>query len=240
MTIESMMKNLRRSFELDDRDEGKEGDRKFYGVVTGHVLNPVDPMGLGRVQVQLPFIDGADLSPWARVAGPMAGIFHDSYFVPDVTDEVLVAFEQGDTSVPYIIGCLWNSIQRPPLPTPIPQIRGIRTLVGNQIVFTEAPPSITIQTGPTSPVPMPTPGSPVGPHQTVEIGPTGIRITSPLGITLMSGLNSISITPAGISISGPAPVELLSLGEIKIQAPKTGIGPGVECSINAGMVRINS
>ena len=41
---------------------GRRSDR-FYGVVTGTVINALDPMALGRVQVRLPFIDDLELSP---------------------------------------------------------------------------------------------------------------------------------------------------------------------------------
>src|SRR5690606_29811971 len=119
-----------------------------------------DPMTLGRVQVQLPFIDSLDPSPWARIAMPMAGPLHGSYFIPDIGTEVLVAFEHGDIKAPYIIGCLWNATALPPLPSPLPQIRATRTLAGNQIVFTEVPPSVTIQTGPTPPGVIPAPPTP--------------------------------------------------------------------------------
>ena len=46
---------------------------KVHGVVVGTVIDVLDPLMLGRVQVQLPSLDSADLSPWARVATPMAG-----------------------------------------------------------------------------------------------------------------------------------------------------------------------
>ena len=70
------------------------------------MINLLDPLTLGRVQVQLPFIDALDLSPWARIAVPMAGLGHGHYFIPNLSDEVLVAFEHGDVNAPYIIGSL--------------------------------------------------------------------------------------------------------------------------------------
>jgi hypothetical protein len=115
----------------------------------------------------------------------------------------------------------------------------MRTLVGNQIVFTEVPPSVTIQSGPTPPEVLPSPPSPFGPYDTIMMSPTGVDIMSPTGIRLTSGTNSISVMPTGITITSAAPIEVIGLSEIKIQAPTTNIGPGVTCSINAGVVTIN-
>src|SRR5947209_7873363 len=93
-----------------------EADPKIYGVVVGRVINVLDPLMLGRVQVQVPSIDALDLSPWARVAMPAASLAAGLYWLPNPEDEVLVAFENGDPNAPYIIGCLWSAIMPPPLP----------------------------------------------------------------------------------------------------------------------------
>lgn len=241
ITTDRIVQNLRRSFEMEESDNGKDGDKKFYGVVCGTVINPLDPQGLGRVQVQLPFIDSLDLSPWARVAGPMAGIFHGTYFIPNFGDEVLCAFEHGDINAPYIIGSLWNMIQRPPLPTPLAQIRAIRTLTGNQIVFTEAPTSITIQTAPTPPAPIPAPPSPTGPYQTLMMSPLGVHIIGSPTIALQVGTNSVIVSTAGIVLqAGGSSISLTPAGII-LQSGASNvslIGGGV--SIMGGQVRINS
>jgi hypothetical protein len=78
------------------RDTIDDIQQKFYGVAVGTVINSLDPMAMGRVQVQLPFIDDVDLSPWARVATMMTGPAHGTYFIPEIGDEVLVVFEHGD------------------------------------------------------------------------------------------------------------------------------------------------
>jgi phage baseplate assembly protein gpV len=201
---------------------GKAGD-KVYGVAVGKVINPLDPMALGRVQVQLPFIDSLDLSPWARVAVPMAGIAHGHYFIPNVGDEVLVAFEQGDVNAPYVIGSLWNAMAPPPLPSPVPQIRMIRTLVGNTIMFSEAPPSITIMT-------------PAG--QTILMSPAGIQITA--------GTDIINMTPDGITLTG-ANVNIVGTAAVNITAPNvtingaaaTNVQSAGVCNVTAPLVKIN-
>jgi Type VI secretion system/phage-baseplate injector OB domain len=217
----------------------EEVNKKYYGVTVGKVINPLDPMMLGRVQVQLPFIDSLDLSPWARVAVPMAGMLHGMYFIPNLGDEVLVVFEHGDINAPYIIGCLWNAMAPPPLQSPIPQIRAIRTLAGNQIVFTEVPPSVTIQTAPTPPVALPAPPTPTGPYQTIMLSsagiqimsPTPIQIVSPTGIQIMAGTNIINLTPDGITITGAPNLNLAAAGVVNIT--------GTAINITGGLVKIN-
>ena len=84
------------------------------GVVTGIVTNIKDPEKLGRVRVLIPRITGDDESAWARVATFMAGPERGSFFLPEVDDEVLLAFEYGDINTPYVIGSLWNGVDKPP------------------------------------------------------------------------------------------------------------------------------
>lgn len=209
---------------FDQLSEALEDARhKFYGVTVGRVINPLDPMMLGRVQVQLPMIDSLDLSPWARVAVPMAGMAHGTYFIPNFGDEVLVAFENGNLEAPYIVGSLWNASAPPPLPSPVVQIRKIRTPIGNEIMFTEVPPSITIMT----------PAA-----QTILMSPAGIQITT--------GANVINMTPDGITLNGPN-VNLTATGNLTITAPNVTINgasatkvlsAGV-CDVKAPLVKIN-
>src|SRR5207247_3624274 len=69
---------------------------KIYGVVVGIVTNNQDPDGLGRVRVKFPWLSSADEVWWARVAAPSAAKENGVYFLPNVDDEVLLAFEHGD------------------------------------------------------------------------------------------------------------------------------------------------
>jgi uncharacterized protein involved in type VI secretion and phage assembly len=88
--------------------------QRFYGVVVGVVTNNKDPEDLHRVKVRFPWLDGANESHWARVAAPMAGNDRGAYFLPEVEDEVLVAFEHGCVDYPYVVGALWNGKDKPP------------------------------------------------------------------------------------------------------------------------------
>ena len=89
---------------------------RIYGVTVGLVTNNQDPEGLGRVKVKFPWLSNRDESYWARLATPMAGNGRGIYFVPEVDDEVLVAFEHGQVEYPYILGALWNGKDKPPEP----------------------------------------------------------------------------------------------------------------------------
>lgn len=89
-------------------------DGRLYGVVVGLVTNNRDPEGLHRVKVRFPWLGTADESNWARVATPMAGGGRGAYFLPEVDDEVLVAFEHGCADRPMVVGSLWNGKDRAP------------------------------------------------------------------------------------------------------------------------------
>lgn len=87
---------------------------RIYGVVVGVVTNNQDPEGLGRVKLRLPWLSAQAESDWARVISPMAGGDRGLYALPEVDDEVLVAFEHGRAELPYVLGSLWNGKDKPP------------------------------------------------------------------------------------------------------------------------------
>ncbi len=89
----------------------------FNGVVVGLVTNNMDEdKKLGRVKVKFPWLDENQESHWARVATPDAGPKRGMMWLPEVNDEVLIAFEHGDINRPYVLGGLWNGKDETPLP----------------------------------------------------------------------------------------------------------------------------
>lgn len=83
------------------------------GVLIGTVLDLADPESLGRVKLRLPQFDDQQ-TDWARIASPMAGKDRGFFFRPEVGDEVLVAFENGDPRRAYVLGALWSKVDTPP------------------------------------------------------------------------------------------------------------------------------
>lgn len=75
------------------------------------VVSVQDPDNLARVQVRLWSFDGVtdqDAAIWARVALPFAGDKRGAFLLPDVDDEVLVVFANGDSRFPIVVGGLWS------------------------------------------------------------------------------------------------------------------------------------
>lgn len=83
------------------------------GVMIGLVKSVDDPAGQGRVQLTFPTMSGVT-SAWAPVATELAGNDRGAWFMPEVGDEVLAAFDHGDFDHPYVIGFLWNGSDKPP------------------------------------------------------------------------------------------------------------------------------
>lgn len=82
-------------------------------MVAAVVKDLKDPQGLGRIRVTYPHLDD-EVSEYARLVSPMAGAERGVFFRPQPGDEVLVGFEFGDPRRPYILGSLWNTVDKPP------------------------------------------------------------------------------------------------------------------------------
>jgi phage baseplate assembly protein V len=124
-----------------------QSDQRYYGVAPAEVVAN-DGDDEGRVRVKYYWLDnGASISPWARVSQLHAGGDHGSVFVPEVGDEVLVAFFQGDMRQPYVLGALYNGKKKPPTAHDGGRDQKvIRTHSGHQILFDDKAKEITIST----------------------------------------------------------------------------------------------
>ncbi|MGI8856583.1 MAG: VgrG-related protein [Thermomicrobiales bacterium] len=89
-------------------------DPPMAGMMIGLVTDNQDPDGQGRVKVKFPALSSDHASTWAPVVVPGGGAERGIEFLPEVNDEVLVAFEQGDVHHPFVLGGLWNGVDGPP------------------------------------------------------------------------------------------------------------------------------
>lgn len=115
--------------------------KKIYGVAIGVVTNINDPDKQCRVKVKFPLWETEQESDWIRIASSMAGPDRGILFLPEVNDEVLLAFHHGNVEEPFIIGSLWNGKDKPPEANPVDNgkvnIRKIKSRAGNEIILTD-------------------------------------------------------------------------------------------------------
>ena len=106
---------------LNESYQGRSGLARMQGGMIAKVVDNVDPEDRYRVRISFPWLadayskettsDGSESkvqSFWARIACVMAGNDIGSFWLPEIDDEVMVVFEEGDFSRPIIVGSLWN------------------------------------------------------------------------------------------------------------------------------------
>lgn len=199
-------------------------DKRIYGMAVAQVVDNLDQTNQGRVQLRLSWLKGYE--PWARVAVLMAGPDSGTYFIPQVGDEVLVAFNHGDVSDPYVIGSLWNGQDNPPakqINDPV-NIRMIRTPKGHKVVFDDQKKSITVK------------------HATdgqVEL--TSDKIELKIGqssITLEKNGNISIKASKEIKFEAPT-INVMARDNVAISGSKSArIDGGSYCSVNASQIFI--
>jgi phage baseplate assembly protein V len=109
---------------------------RVEGLVTGIVVDVVDPENMGRVLLDLPAQQGRSRTAWAPVASPMAGNDRGVWTMPEVGDEALVGFFNGDADFPVVVGFLRNGQDKPPSTTPFERM--IRSLDRHTIRMIDA------------------------------------------------------------------------------------------------------
>jgi uncharacterized protein involved in type VI secretion and phage assembly len=117
--------------------------KKYFGKFRGTVVNNVDPMQIGRIQVMVPDVSNVMLSSWAMPCVPVAGINMGMFTVPLIGAGVWVEFEQGDPDYPIWVGCFWGMAAEVPLlshtvPPAVPGIT-LQTPLKNGIVISDVP-----------------------------------------------------------------------------------------------------
>lgn len=188
-----------------DPQQLSQGPDRLVGVYPALVTDVQDPDGQGRVKVSLPFVNGAEgpqAAAWARLATFMAGADRGSWFIPEVNDEVLVAFLAGDARHPVVIGALWNGVDAPPETMDAENnLRSITSRSGHRLLFddTAAAEKLVLETA--------------GGHRLTLDDPSGGTVTlehsngasmtiDSSGTVAITALNRITMdAPAGLQIT---------------------------------------
>lgn len=172
----------------------------FHGIYSGSVLENRDPENLARVLVRVPGLKDASNDLWARLGTMMAGRDSGTLFIPEVGDEVLVAFVQGDLRAPCVIGALWSKATPPPaVGDPPASVMLIRSRNGITLRMHDDTDDkrLTVET-------------PGGQRITLQDDPGTVRIEDAHG-------NSVTMSPSGMKVLAASKVEV-SAGIAEISA----------------------
>ncbi len=212
-------------FELLEPVAG-EGVARFYGVVSAIVTTNEDPDQLGRVKLRFPWLAGEGVAEswWARVAAPMAGAQYGVFFLPEVDDEVLVAFEHGDMRFPYVIGALWNGNAAPPETNSDGENnpRTIKSRSGHILRFDDKDGAEKIEIVDSS-----------GANSIViDTAANTITITADADITIESTGGKLVLKGSGVEITSQAEVKIEASSDVDVDAGGTLNVKGSTVNIN--------
>jgi len=197
---------------------------RIQGVVVGIVTNNQDPDGLGRVKVKFPWLSDVDESTWARIAAPMAGDQRGVYFLPEVEDEVLVAFEHGDVRFPYVLGALWNGKDAPPASNDDGKnnVRIIKSRSGHVIKLNDEDGKETIEIVDKS----------EKNSILIDTANNSIAVTSDKDITLSASNGTIKLDAQKIEINSSGPTKIAAGSTAAVEASATLTVKGATVNIN--------
>ena len=200
-------------------------DQKIQGVTVGTVINNIDATGEARVQLMLPWLPG--YRPWARLCVLMGGLARGTYFVPQIGDEVLVAFHHGDVREPFVLGSLWNTLDRPPalLTTDPVTKRTIRTPLGHELTFDDALQSVTLSSNLLS---------------TVTLSADKAEISTPTARVTIGKAGDVTVKAATVlSLEAPV-IKITADAVLKVESSGTAsFGASGPCAIKGGPLAIN-
>jgi uncharacterized protein involved in type VI secretion and phage assembly len=167
-------------------------EQRYYGKYRGMVINNVDPLQIGRLQIQVSDIGGLVPSSWAMPCFPLTGKQMGAYMIPQIGAGVWVEFEQGNPDYPIWSGCWFGSAAELPAlalaGNPASPNIVLQTALQNTIVVSDLP-------GPTGGIML---KSTTG--ATIIVNDTGIYIQNGKGASLIMAGPSVTINNGALTI----------------------------------------
>jgi phage protein D len=199
---------------------------RHAGVTVGQVTNINDPNSTGRVKVRYPGASTEDETGWARVVSVGGGVNRGTVFIPEVNDEVLVAFEGGDPRQPVVIGGLYGA--RATIPTPQivdgqVQARAMTSRLGHVVNLYDG----------TSPAEQAIELQLAGKEHTLHLGKDQLNIAVPSGlpVNIVAGDTSIKFGQDGsITIAGPT-ISIQATNQLKLSGASVSVTAQTELSL---------
>jgi uncharacterized protein involved in type VI secretion and phage assembly len=195
------MSTMPRSFSTDTR---------YFGVSEALVTHNDDPKKQGRVRVKFPWFDAAMESDWCRVANLYAGNGYGAFWIPEVGDEVLVAFQHGDMRFPYVLGGLYNGKDLPSTSRNSSKNQKLfRTKGGHSLLFDDSSGQAKIE----------------------------IKTKGGHSVVLNDASKEVTITSSGgqsLVMNASGAVKVKGVSQVTLDAPKVNLGGAASSSLVLG------
>jgi uncharacterized protein involved in type VI secretion and phage assembly len=209
---------------------------RWPGVVPAIVTNTDDPEKWGRVKVKFPWMADDAESDWARVVGSGAGPNAGFCSIPEVNDEVIVAFSHGDFGQPIVLGGVWNGKDALPpqvanaAKNEMPKVRAWQTPKGHQItLYDNADNKVEVKTAGGSQVLLDDAGKKII-----------VKSSGGLSITLDDGGSKIIIDSKGdIELNATAGLTLKANGPLKATGATMNLEASGPVTIKGAMINLN-
>ncbi len=102
------------------------------------ITHNLDPLKMNRVRVRYPWQDESeDSTPWIRIALPMASDGCGFNFLPQINDEAIINYENGNIERPYVEGMLFTGKSSVPCDFKQNNARVISSANGHSIIFSD-------------------------------------------------------------------------------------------------------
>ena len=234
-----------------------ESSFKLNGVYPAIVTDVEDPEFLGRVLLSFPWLSETFISNWARVVQAGAGEGLGMQILPEPTDEVLVAFENGQLDSPYVLGGLYSADRLGAVPAAelvigTPMIRAFTSREGHQLLFNDNPEtsSLTLQTtfgascivrlSPETGISISTiEGQPITVNSDAEvtINSEGAVLINSSEVTV-SGKGAVAINGADVSITAEGAIEISTEGVVSLTGSEINLASEGSVSIEADVISL--
>jgi phage protein D len=201
-----------------------------HSVVVALVTNNEDPDALGRVRVRYPVLGTEHEGWWARLTAPAAGAKRGLLMMPQVGDEVLVAFEHDDEDHPYVIGSVWNGTAKP---QELVHVDGSFALRSDKQVLVEAAEAMTL-TGDKDFTVTAAGNAKVTTSERSGDGPPGdVTVDAKGNATMKSGQSAKIDAGADAALAGATDVKVTAGTKLTLQG-------GTQVAISGAMVEIQA
>jgi uncharacterized protein involved in type VI secretion and phage assembly len=198
------------------------------GVVPALVTDVNDPDGWGRIKVTFPWLSDKYTTDWVRMAQVGAGGQRGAVFLPEVNDEVLVSFDRGDWRRPYVVGSLYNGVDKPNLGQSLVDSssgavkrRGVLSKHGHSLIFfdDQSADGVALLSGDRSL------------RISMNQGSTTIKITSS-GKIMIEG-------DGGVSMKSGADLSIEATGTLSLKGARVTIDGDSDVSVTGQPIKLN-